>query len=175
MCMMKTALTCLLTGAVMLPALAADNMKFHGALVAEPCVLQPGDEDIQLDFGSIVDKYLYSHQRTQSKAFQLRLAECDISLGNLVKVSFGGQHSSALPGLLAVEVGGQNAGVAIGIETPGGQPIALNQPGQRYSLNAGGNIINLQAYVQGEPQAIANRSIVYGAFTSAATFTLEYE
>ncbi|HIE1062989.1 TPA: fimbrial protein [Serratia marcescens] len=149
-------------------------MKFHSALVAEPCVLQPGDEDIQLDFGSIVDNYLYSHQRTQGKAFQLRLAECDISLGTLVKVSFDGRQSAALPGLLAVDVGGQPAGVAIGIETPDGQAIALNKSGNSFPLNAGNTVINLQAYVRGEPQAIANRSIIYGAFTSVVTFTLTY-
>ncbi len=48
-------------------ALAADNMYFHGALVAEPCTLRPGDEDIRLDFGSVIDKYLYTYGRTPGR------------------------------------------------------------------------------------------------------------
>lgn len=171
----KAMLIGLLAGATTMPVAAVDNMKLHGALVAEPCTLLPGDESVELDFGSIVDKTLYSHQRTESKAFQIKLADCDIGMGNLVKISFGGTESLALKGLLAVNAGGQNAGVAIGLEAADGKPIALNQPGQSYPLKAGGNIINLQAYVQGEPQAIATRSITYGAFSAVATFTLEYE
>lgn len=61
---------------------AADNMHFSGALVAEPCTLRPGDEDIRLDFGTVIDKYLYTYGRTPGKAFSLVLQDCDISLGN---------------------------------------------------------------------------------------------
>lgn len=58
-------------------ATAAENMRFHGTLVAEPCVIQPGDEDIPLDFGTIVDKYLYLNTRSHSQTFALHLTECD--------------------------------------------------------------------------------------------------
>ncbi|EKN6076319.1 type 1 fimbrial protein, partial [Yersinia enterocolitica] len=60
----KTILSILILnvfGAV--PVLAADNMRFHGALVAEPCTIRPGDDAISLNFGTVVDKYLYSNQR----------------------------------------------------------------------------------------------------------------
>ncbi len=85
----KTILSILILnvfGAV--PVLAADNMRFHGALVAEPCTIRPGDDAISLNFGTVVDKYLYSNQRTPGKQFQIHLVDCDISLGTTASIIF---------------------------------------------------------------------------------------
>ncbi|QJU38089.1 hypothetical protein [Serratia marcescens] len=32
-----------------------------------------------MDFGTIIDKYLYLNTRTPGQTFEIRLAECDIS------------------------------------------------------------------------------------------------
>ncbi|RYM60458.1 exotoxin [Serratia proteamaculans] len=160
---------------IQLAAAASNNLKLHGALVAEPCTLQPGDESIELDFGTLVDKYLYKNQRTHSKTIQLRLADCDTSLGKTVKVSFGGAESVALPGLLALDVGSQAQGVAVGFETPQGQPLPLNRWSQDSTLTSGNNIVAMQAYVQAEPAAIANKTLQLGTFSAVATFALYYE
>ena len=157
------------------PARAADNMVFHGALVAEPCTLRPGDEDISLDFGPVIDKYLYSYGRTQTKRFELVLQECDISLGNTVKVTFSGTGSTALPGLLALNDVSQASGIALGIETGDGKPVPLNKAAPPYLLSRGGNVLQFQAYIQGEPQAIAQKKINPGAFSAVATFAIEYQ
>lgn len=154
---------------------AADNMLLHGALVAEPCTLRPGDEGIQLDFGTVIDKYLYTYGRTPAKPFSLTLLECDVSLGKTVKITFSGTESSALPGLLAPQSTGQASGIALGIETAAGNPVELNKPSQGYGLANGSNILQLQAYIQGEPGAIAGRDIGLGEFSAMATFELEYE
>lgn len=157
-----------------LPAIGSDNLRLHGALVAEPCSINPGDDLVEVDFGTIVDKYLYLNQRTAGHGFQLRLADCDIALGNLVKVKFKGTENSSLPGLLALNAGSQASGVAIGIETPAGQALALGQFSTAYTLTNGSNAINLQAYVRAEPAALAAQNIQRGAFTAVATFSLEY-
>lgn len=157
------------------PVAAADNMVLHGALVAEPCTLRPGDEDIQLDFGTVIDKYLYSYGRTLAKPFSLGLQDCDISLGNTVKLTFSGIESQALPGLLALDSGSLATGIALGIETAAGKPIMLNKPGAGYSLTKGNNNLPLQVYIQGEPQAIAQKKIGLGAFSAVATFSMEYQ
>ncbi|CAI8791694.1 fimbrial protein [Pseudomonas serboccidentalis] len=154
---------------------AADNMRFHGALVAEPCVIPPGEENIKLDFGTVIDKYLYLNQRTHGQSFQLHLTECDLSLGNMLKITFSGVESPALPGLLALDGASQASGIAIGMETADGRALPLNKSGQRYPLLAGDNLIELKAYVQGEPQALANQSIEKGPFQAVAMFSLEYE
>lgn len=171
----RITLISLFAGSLILPVNAADNMKLHGALVEEPCAIKPGDENIQLDFGTLVDKYLYKHQRTLSKPFQLQLLDCDTSLGKSVKISFSGTESSALPGLLTLDTGSQGQGVAIGFETADGQPLKLNDWTSNHLLGNGNNIILIRAYVQGEAQAIAKRNIQHGLFTAVATFTLIYE
>jgi type 1 fimbria pilin len=154
---------------------AADNLRFSGALVAEPCVIPPGQEIIALNFGSVVDKYLYTHQRTPGMPFAINLAECDLSLGKTVTVTLSGNESAGLPGLLAPALGSQAAGIAIGLESPAGDALAINRPGSKMSLSSGGTNIRLQAYIRGEPGAIANKKLVRGAFNATATFTLEYE
>ncbi|WP_233475453.1 fimbrial protein [Pseudomonas carnis] len=150
-------------------------MRFRGALVAEPCVIPPGEENIKLDFGTVIDKYLYLNQRTHGQSFQLHLTECDLSMGNMLKMTFSGMESKALPGLLALDGASQASGIAIGMETAYGQALPLNKSGQGYPLVAGDNVIELKAFVQGEPQALANQSIERGPFQAVATFSLEYE
>lgn len=156
-------------------ALTADNLRFSGALVAEPCTLRVDDENINIDFGSVIEKYLYINGRTLGKPLVLHLDDCDTSLGNMVKMSFSGSESSTLNGLLAISAGSLANGIAIGIETTQGNPIALNSASHNQGLINGNNIISLQAYVQGEPTAIANQTITPGIFSASATFLLEYE
>ncbi|NNG61273.1 type 1 fimbrial protein, partial [Pseudomonas fragi] len=47
--------------------------------------------------------------------------------------------------------------------------------GQGVRLVNGNNTVTVQAYVQGEPDAIANKTIERGPFSAIATFNLEYE
>ncbi|WP_436411310.1 fimbrial protein [Serratia marcescens] len=180
---MKKAIGKYLTAAVLLlaqmtaghPVQAANNVRLHGVLVAEPCVIPPGDEEIELDFGTIIDKYLYLNTRTLGQKFEIRLAECDISLGKTVAVTLVGTESLALPGLLVINAGSQAKGIALGLETPAGKKLPINKAGEKYSLQTGSNVIALQAYVQGEPGALTNRTIERGSFSAVATFNLTYE
>ncbi|XJD37968.1 fimbrial protein [Enterobacter sp. ECC-219] len=157
------------------PVMAADNMRLHGALVAEPCVIPPGDETVVLDFDTVIDKYLYQNTRTPGQTFELHLAQCDLSLGKMVRVTFSGTESTALPGLLALNGGSQASGIAIGMETTQGEPLPINKPGKAQALVSGTNILTARAYVQGEPEALKHKSIERGPFSAVATFSLEYE
>ncbi|VEI61921.1 Fimbria A protein precursor [Serratia fonticola] len=156
-------------------AVGADNVRFHGALVAEPCVIPPGEESLQLDFGTVIDKYLYLNQRTHGQEFVLHLTECDLSIGTTVQVMFSGTENPNLPGLLALDGASQASGIGIGMETPEGNPLPLNLAGQKYPLTKDSNLIAFKAYVQGEPEAIAHETIERGPFSAVATFSLEYE
>ncbi len=163
--------------AVPLPTLAAGdkNVHLYGALVAEPCVVQPGDEEINLDFGSVIDKDLYLNTRTVGLSFEIHLVECDLTLGKTVRVTFTGTENSALPGLLAIDGSSEAMGIAIGLETAQAKPLPLNKASDKLLLQEGSNIIALKAYVQGEPNAIRNHGIERGPFSAVATFNLEYE
>lgn len=155
--------------------LAADNVQFRGALVAEPCVIAPGEESLQLDFGTVIDKYLYLNKRTLGQPFEIHLTTCDLSLGNTLTVTFSGKENLKLPGLLALDAASQASGIALGIETLENKPLPLNKPGQKILLAAGSNRIAFKAYVKGEPEAIAKETIERGPFSAVATFLLEYE
>lgn len=157
-----------------LPAQATD-MKFYGSLVAEPCSLQSGDEVITLEFGTIVDKYLYLNGRTNSKPITLHLLECDTNLAMLVNMRFIGTESTALPGFLAFDMGSQAKGAAIGFETQGGVAVPLGTDSPVFKLEEGSNVITLNAYVKGESDALVQHALVHGSFSAIATFNLEYE
>ncbi len=158
-----------------LPVQAKENMRFHGALVAEPCLIAPGDEQIDLNFGTVIDQYLYLNTRTRGQEFIIRLTSCDLSIGKTVKVTFSGPENMNLPGLLAIDSGSQAYGIAIGLENEEGQFLPLNKKGKNHLLASGTNTITIRAYVQGEPDAIKNRHIERGPFSAIATFGLEYE
>lgn len=163
--------------AVPLPTQAAgdNNVRLHGALVAEPCVIPPGDEEIPLDFGIIIDKYLYLNTRTLGQTFEIHLEECDLTLGKTVSVTFTGTESIALPGMLALDGSSEAAGIVIGFETSSAKPLPLNQVSDKSLLQEGSNIIAFKTYVQGEPVALRDQSIERGPFSAVATFHLEYE
>ena len=163
------------------PALALENnVSISGNLVTEPCTLDPTASVISLDFGTVVNKYFQTASRTPGMPFTIQLIDCDITLGKNVTVTFGGNESTGLPGLLMPD-GGSTAGLAFGIETvpnaatgSTAQPVPINQPSQVFSLSEGSSAIHLQGYIQALPDAIANNSIQSGPFIATATFQLDY-
>ncbi|AHG22489.1 hypothetical protein Z042_24920 [Chania multitudinisentens RB-25] len=157
------------------PVQAVENLLFKGTLVNAPCTLRPGSEALELSFGTVIDKYLYSNTRTPTKPFKVYLDDCDTAVMTGVKLTFIGTESSALPGLLALDAASIARGVAVGIETNGGQALPLNVQGPLTLLVPGDMAVALQAYVQAEPAALANREIVQGPFMATATFMLEYQ
>ncbi|MFT2798243.1 fimbrial protein [Serratia sp. N21D137] len=156
---------------------AAENLKFSGELVRQPCVLSPGDESIPLDFGEIIDKYLYAHERVKSQTITIHLQNCDTSLAKMIRVSFTGAGNAALPGYLSVSSGGMDSGLAIGLENASdGAPISINNgTNMDIEINPGTMDIKLNAFVRGEPDAIANKTISRGVFNATLSFSLVYE
>ncbi|OUC37009.1 exotoxin [Enterobacter sp. J49] len=151
------------------------NIQYRGVLVAEPCAIPPGEEEFTLDVGAIIDKYLYAEKRTPGKRFQIRLTECDTSLGKTVKIMFQGVENSSLPGFLAIDGKSSARGIAVGLETPEGIQLPINTYGAKLALEPGSNVIPFNVYIQGEPQAIMSKNITLGDFSATATFALEYE
>ncbi|WPU21980.1 fimbrial protein [Cedecea neteri] len=170
-----------LTGSVLVMSLMTvgavvakdNNLHFDGTLVADPCMLDPKTTDIQLDFGEVVDRYLYLNTRTHSQPFTINLIECDTRLGNSVLMTFKGTESSELPGLLALSTG-PASGIAIGMELDDGTPLPFNKATPKFALQDNSTALRFRGYVQGEPTAIKNHGIGRGNFTAVATFEIEY-
>lgn len=165
----------LMLGFFMLPSVksADNNLRFFGTLVEEACTLRPGDEEQRLDFGTVVDKYLYSYVRTQGQLMSLHLDDCDASSPS-VSLTFSGPQNIALPGYLNLGAGSTASGVAIGLETEGGTLIPLDSA-QRHSLSGLNNELIFKVFIRAEPSALQNRNIGKGTINAVATFSLEYE
>lgn len=170
---------CMVASVNISPLYAAETegtqMNFHGTLVNEPCTVAPGDESITLDFGTVIDDYLYLNTRTHSQPFTIHLQDCDIDGwpgDGSVTVRFSGVQSSELPGYLAMSNAAM--GAVIGMEQEDGSFLPLDQTSVPITLSNGGVGLNFKAFVEGEPTALQNKTIVKGAFSATATFYLEY-
>jgi type 1 fimbria pilin len=153
---------------------AADNLRFKGNLVEQACTLRPGDEAVRLELWDLTSKHLYINTRSVGKRFQLHLLDCDTTIGNSVTITFGGVQNRELPGLLALDGGSGASGIAVGLETLSDKPLPVDTVSDRQVLSNGNNVIELKAYVRGEPTAIRDQTIGHGAYTVTSTFTLDY-
>lgn len=153
----------------------ATDMQFTGALVAEPCVIASGKENINLDFGTLADKYLYHNSRSPNKPFAIELSGCTPNVGQSVAVTFKGIESAELSGLLAIDAGSASSGIAIGIETVSGLPLKINAISNKTRLVNGNNNIPLRAFVQAEPSSLVKQDIDFGIFSATASFSLTYD
>lgn len=151
----------------------SNNLQMDGTLVYEPCTLEPVDNTLEVDFGTVIKKELYAENRTNSVPFTITLTDCDTQLGKTVSFTLNGLESQELTGYLAVS-GIDSAGIAIGIETPKGEPLPVNQPTSFYSLQDNTTRIALQAFVEAVPEAIKNQSLVSGDFSATATLEATY-
>ncbi|WP_426712641.1 fimbrial protein [Cronobacter muytjensii] len=154
---------------------AEDNVRFSGALVSEPCTLADADTDIRLDFGSLIEKYLYQYQRTKPQPFSIHLQECDPTLMNTVSVTFQGTADTELTELLAPDAASTAKGVAIGLTLADGTPLAINKASPYTQLSSGNNTLTFNAYIQARPTVITNKSLTAGDFTATANFVLAYQ
>ncbi len=170
---LSAGLLCLLAGFSARQASALDdNLQITGTLVSEPCTLDVSS-DLLVNFGSVITPQLYRDSRTEGVPFKVSLLDCDTAIGEQVNLTFSGDESSVLPGKLAAS-GDGGTGIAIGLETLDGAAVQLNQLTPTFALQDGTTAISLQAYVQAEPEAIAQHSLVPGSFSANATISASY-
>ncbi|WP_158784165.1 fimbrial protein [Pantoea sp. BAV 3049] len=151
-----------------------DNIKFSGKLVSLPCSIQ--ENDIRVGLGAINSRNLYYYGPSKSVSFILHLIDCDTSVYKGLSVVFSGEESLSLPGYLNVDSDNSTAsGIAIGLETEDKEPLPLNKHTAVHQIIDGENVLNFQANVIGEPEAVKNHTIQDGAFFAHALITLYYE
>ncbi|CAM8229219.1 fimbrial protein [Morganella morganii] len=173
---MKRFIPCmavLCSGLLMCSAVHGADVEVKGQLVFEPCTLSQASENITLSFGTIVKNYFYTADRTPPEPFIIELTNCDTGIGTEAFVTFRGAESIALPGLLVPD-NGTLPGLAIGIETPEGKQLQLNKTSPVYALSDGTTTLNFQGYVQAEPDAIRDKTLVTGDLSATATFEITY-
>lgn len=156
---------------------ANDNVHFSGAVVTEPCTFPDSDLNIVLSLGSVGIKELYQSSRTKSAPFIITLGECDPAIMDSVSVTFKGTGDDELPDMLAMDAGETTtaSGIAIGLEMQDGTALALNKPAPPMALQVGTTLLTFMAFIQAKPSAMANHSLVGGAFQATSTFVLDYQ
>ena len=157
-------------------AFAQDNMFFSGTLMDEPCTLDVQDEAIELDFKSVLDRDLYLNNRTPGSPITLRLKNCSLEVGmRMVNITFTGDESIEMPGLLVLQTTDAKGGLLVGLEAMDGTPLPLSKTHSMGELSSGNNQIKFNAYLQGEPKALADHTLGLGSFTGALSFKLSYD
>lgn len=152
-----------------------NNLRITGNLIEEPCTVLPGNENIPMEFFDTPEKNFYAYGETVPKEFVIQLADCDTNVSQSVKVTFSGTPSLVLPGFLALSATSVASGFAVGLQNADQTPLDIEQKGAKIALQNGANQLRFFAYLKGEPDAIANKSIKVGPYSAVATFKLDYE
>ncbi|EOC1341027.1 fimbrial protein [Cronobacter dublinensis] len=165
----------LLTLALLKQAQAEDNVHFSGALIAISCTLPDSDKDININFGVIVEKYLYKYQRTKSQPFTLHLQNCNPKVAGTINVTFEGTADSELTNMLALDAGSTAKGIAIGLESVDGKLLPINKATSYMQLTEGDNPLTFNAFIQMAPSATSSNNLTAGEFSATSTFVLAYQ
>lgn len=144
--------------------------------VTAPCTLHPDNDEIQLDFTSVIDRYLHRYGLTPSRTFSLRLDDCDSRILAGAGLLLTGRESAELPGLLAFDGTGTAQGVVIGLQAADGVALPINgRATPNNALAAADRAIALRAYLEAEPSAQSSRTIVLQNFRATVFVALDYQ
>jgi len=158
-------------------AYSVENVKFSGVLIEEPCQLELLSKYIVVNMEHIDDRFLFDHNRSVSTPFSLQLSGCDPDVAKIISITFTGQESAWIPGLLSVnnQLTNRPNGIALGLQSAGKIDIPLFMKVKVADLIDGYNEIKLGAYIQAELPVMVGRPVVYGRYQVTAGFTIDYE
>lgn len=157
--------------------LIGGDLSFKGVGMAYPCSIAPESERVPVDFGNISTKSLYINGKTVPVPFTIKLQGCTPSVFNSVTVTFSGTANPNLADRLAISATapGNASGVGIGLLEADDTPVQLNAATTPVAINDTILRLNFQAFVEAEPDALANGTLTTGPFTATANYTLSYQ
>lgn len=181
----ETVIVCLVGCLLLLFTLSVNavNVTFDGELLDQSCQVDSDSLNQTVQFKNRpVKDFQVSPGKGPAETFSIRLIECDESSGNTVKLTFSGNNE---PGMgeeseYFLSVSGENQGkLAVGLlDTDGITPLKLGDVhnAQQGTLIEGNTVtLNFKAFVQATPDAITNKSVQAGEYTSVVNFELSYE
>lgn len=158
----------------------ASELAFSGNLLDRPCQIDPAETSREVNFMDTAARLYYSWPgKSYEERFRVKLINCHANtIGKVVKLIFSGTEEPALPGYLQV-TGGNRGRLGIGIiDTDGSSLLKLNQVhngGQGSKVEKDSVTLNFKAFVQATPEAIRNKTVQLGEYSSTVTFGLLYE
>ena len=157
--------------------LIGGDLTFKGTVAAHGCSIVPSSKNIAVDFGQISTRTLYAESKSQPKAFVIELKDCSTDVFNSVTVTFSGTENANMSDRLAITPVAPNSasGIGIGFEESNGTAISLNTPTTAGAISDATMQLNFKAFVEGEPDALSNKTLQTGAFQATAYYTLNYQ
>lgn len=162
----------------------AVNVTFDGELLDRPCQIDSAslNQTVQFLERSVKD-FQVSPGKGPAEKFSIHLTDCDTSsVWKVVKLKFSGDSEPEMNEKSAyfLRVAGENQGkLAVGLLHSDG--ITLLKLGEFHNGGLGTPINNnsillvFQAFVQATPDAIMQKSVRPGNYSSVAHFELSYE
>ncbi|EFU0743233.1 type 1 fimbrial protein [Escherichia coli] len=160
------------------------TVRFDGELLDRPCQIDPASLNQTIQFQERAAKYFHTTPgRGPAEDFSIRLVQCNTgTIWKTVKLKFTGDKESAMKerSEYFLKVTGKNAGkLAVGIlDTDGTTLMKLGEAhnhGQGTPVDRDTLQFNFRAFVQATPEALAQKSVTPGSYTSTANFELFYE
>ncbi|EAW4526137.1 fimbrial protein [Salmonella enterica subsp. enterica serovar Braenderup] len=162
----------------------AVNVTFNGELLDHTCEVDPVSLNQTVQFFERPTKdFQVSPGKGPEEKFSIRLVNCDInSILKTVKLKFSGDTEPAMKERAPyfLRVSGKNQGMlAIGLlDTDGVTMLKLGEAhNHKQGTKIEGNtvILNFRAFVQATPDAITQKSVQTGEYSSVANFEIFYE
>ncbi|MEJ4047251.1 fimbrial protein [Erwinia sp. SLM-02] len=152
-------------------------LKFTGTVVALPCAIAPGDEQLAVDFKQIALKDLINDRKTKPIPFALHLINCNSIVYKSVTITFSGTESVQLPNHLVItpDEAGDMSAVAVGLQMKNGSPITLNKSTPAIELSQSSMTLDFSAFVEGDTEQLKSGKVAFGPFTSVAQYILNYQ
>ncbi|KNC95733.1 fimbrial protein [Trabulsiella odontotermitis] len=179
---LTTIVALLLTASLPAPVLAlgelmGGDLSFKGLVIAYPCSIAPESERVPVDFGEISIKSLYGVGRTTPIPFAIKLQDCNPTTFNSVTVTFNGIANTVMTDRLAIQATAPDnaSGVGIGLLEADDTPVRLGIATSPTAITDTVMQLHFQAFVEAEPDALANGTLTTGPFTATANYTLNYQ
>ncbi|WP_281110719.1 fimbrial protein [Providencia rettgeri] len=149
-----------------------NTVQYEGTLISLPCTIDEGTPTV-VEFGVIVDKQLYLHEKTSLKPFSIILQDCDVSIANTISLSVQGTAGNVTSdGYLMLNPSSTAKGVVIGLMDSSGKKIPMNSVLSPIAISNGTMAIQLNAFVKIESQN--ETKIIPGEFTAMLYYTLDF-
>lgn len=157
--------------------LIGGDLNFKGTVMAHGCSIVPSSKNITVDFSQISTHTLYMEGKSQPKAFVIELKDCSTAVFDSVTVTFSGTENANMSDRLAITPLAPHSasGIGIGFEESNGTAILLNTPTTAVAISDATMQLNFKAFVEGEPDALSNKTLQTGAFQATANYTLNYQ
>ncbi|WP_255606765.1 fimbrial protein [Pantoea sp. DY-5] len=165
-------LTIALLSTCSVTAYAAADFSFKGGLVQEPCMLAPNSSDIFIDFGSVINKFLYRYQRTAGIPITLILQGCDTSATDKLSITFKATEDAQQAGMIMLDPSSTAKGIAIGVEEKG-IFIPINKSVEK-NFHSGDNKMVFDLFLSADNESIKNNALHPGTINANAILELEY-